>query len=332
MNSLRNIIQRCHRRHENPLGQRKTVITPALYKRGYPFLFTVYCAHKYPVVLADLERADISFMPIGRAPGYDRGPNDFGGERFLKRQGAEDWILRRWYASWGIQMYTGIPSGREGAQWHDLDFTYQAICAAPDAVLACIEALLGIVANPLLTMSETGGLRFSCRVPDYLHPKTEQERVYIYKHTPTAEDPHQGDVYLEIFGEEGYSRWDARYEILLGDLLNPPMISKEVLFAPIDALRDVLHKPAPPGEKSLNLTSRIGTGVPLSLGSYNLDLAKEAFVNRDFSYLHQDNSFHYWTPPDSEAGAASVLLWESDGIVWVRASTPTLGCPRVPHQ
>ena len=330
MNSLRNIIQRCHRRHEKPLKQRKTAITPALYKRGSPFLFTVYCAHRYPVVLADLERADISFMPIGRAPGYDRGPNDFGGERFLKRQGAEDWILRRWYASWGIQMYTGIPSGREGAQWHDLDFTYQAICAAPDAVLACIEALIGIVANPLLTMSESGGLRFSCRVPDYLHPKTEQERVYIYQHTPTAEDPHQGDVYLEIFGEEGYSRWDARYEILLGDLLNPPMISKEVLFAPIDALRDVLHKPAPPGEKSLNLTSRIGTGVPLSLGSYNLDLAKEAFVNRGFSYLHQDNSFHYWTPPGSEAGDASVLLWESDGTVWVRASTPDAGLPTSP--
>ena len=258
---------------------------------------------------------------------YDRGPNDFGGERFLKRQGAEDWILRRWYASWGIQMYTGIPSGREGAHWHDLDFTYQAICAAPDAVFACIEALVSVVANPMLTLSESGGLRFSCRVPDYLHPNTEQERVYIYKHTPTAENPRQGDVYLEIFGEEGCSRWDARYEILIGDLLNPPVISKEVLFAPIDALRDVLHKPAPPGEKSLNLTSQIDTSAPLSLGSYNLDLAKEAFVNRDFSYLQQDNSLHYWTPPGSDAGDASVLLWESDDTVWVRASTPDAGLP-----
>ena len=330
MSSLRNILQRCHRRHEKPLRQRKTVITPALYKRGYPFLFTVYCAHKYPVVLADLEQADISFMPIGRAPGYDRGPNDFGGERFLKHQGVEDWRLRRWYASWGIQMYTGIPSGREGAQWHDLDFTYQAICAAPDAVFACIEALVSVVANPLLTLSESGGLRFSCRVPDYLHPNIEQERMYIYKHTPTAENPHQGDVYLKIFGEEGYSRWDARYEILLGDLLNPPVISKEVLFAPIDALRDVLHKPAPPGEQSLNLTSQIGTAAPLSLGSYNLDLAKEAFVNRDFSYVQQDNSFHYWAPPGSEVGDASVLLWESDGTVWVRASTPDAGLPTSP--
>ena len=330
MSPLRNILQRCHRRYEKPLRQRKTVITPALYKRGYPFLFTVYCAHKYPVVLADLERADISFMPIGRAPGFDRGPNDFGGERFLKRQDVEDWRLSRWYASWGIQMYTGIPSGREGAQWHDLDFTYQAICAAPDAVFACIEALVSVVANPLLTLSESGGLRFSCRVPDYLHPNTEQERLYIYKHVPTAENPHQGDVYLEIFGEEGYSRWDARYEILLGDLLNPPMISKEVLFAPIDALRDVLHEPTPLGEKSLKLTSQIDTRALLSLGSYNLDLAKEAFVNRDFSYLHQDDSFHYWTPPGSEAGNASVLLWESGDTVWVRASAPNAGLPTRP--
>ena len=330
MSPLRNILQRCHRRHEKPLRQRKTVITPALYKRGYPFLFTVYCAHKYPVVLADLEQADISFMPIGRAPVYDRGPNDFGGERFSERQGTEDWRLNRWYASWGIQMYMGLPSGREGAQWHDLDFTYEAICAAPDAVFACIEALISVVANPLLTLSESGGLRFSCRVLDYLHPNIEHERVYIYKHTPTAENPHQGDVYLEIFGEKGYSRWDARYEILLGDLLNPPVISKEILFAPIDALRDVLHEPAPPGEKGINLTSQIDTRALLSLGSYNLDLAKEAFLNRDFSYLHQDDSFHYWTPPGSEAEDASVLLWESDDTVWVRASTLNTGLPTNP--
>ena len=330
MSSLRNILQRCHRWHEKPLRQRKTVITPALYKRGYPFLFTVFCAHKYPVMLVDLEQADISFMPIGRAPVYDRGPNDFGGQRFSERQGTEDWRLNRWYASWGIQMYTGLPSGREGAQWHDLDFTYEAICAAPDAVFACIEALISVVANPLLTLSESGGLRFSCRVLDYLHLNIEHERVYIYKHTPTAENPHQGDVYLEIFGEKGYSRWDARYEILLGDLLNPPVISKEILFAPIDALRDVLHEPAPPGEKGINLTSQISTGVPLSLGSYNLDLAKEAFVNRDFSYLHQDDSFHYWTPPGSKAEDASVLLWESDDTVWVRASTLDTGLPTNP--
>ena len=46
----------------------------------------------------------------------------------------------------------------------------------------------------------------------------------------------------------GHSRWDTRYEILLGNLLDPPIITKEVLFAPIDVLWDALHEPAPPTE------------------------------------------------------------------------------------
>ena len=198
-----------------------------------------------------MEQAGISFMPIGRAPECDRGPRDFGGERFLKRQGIQNWGIRRWHASWGLQVYTGIPSERDGARWHDIDFTYEAICAAPDAIFTCIEALVNTVQAPLLTLSKSGGLRFSCRVLDYLHPNIEQERLYIYKHTLTQGKPNQRDVYLEIFGEEGYSRWDARYEILLGSLLDPPIIAKEVLFAPIDALRAELHEPSPLEEKRL---------------------------------------------------------------------------------
>ena len=100
------------------------------------------------------------------------------------------------------------------------------------------------VANPLLTLLKSGGLRFSCRVPGYLHPDTEAEQLYIHKYTPPAGTPQQRDVYLKILGEKGYSRWDARYEILLGNLLDPPVIVKEALFAPIDALRAVLHQPA----------------------------------------------------------------------------------------
>ena len=89
MNSLKHIIQRCHQRHEKPLRQRKTMVTPALYK-GLPYHFTVHCAWKYPVRLYELEHADISFMPIGRAPERDHGPRSFGGERFLKRQSIAD--------------------------------------------------------------------------------------------------------------------------------------------------------------------------------------------------------------------------------------------------
>ena len=75
---------RCH------LDSGKTVVTPAIYK-GLYYHFTVYCAHRHPIRLYDLERADISFMPTGRTPTYDRIPQSFGGERFLRRQRIEDW-------------------------------------------------------------------------------------------------------------------------------------------------------------------------------------------------------------------------------------------------
>ncbi len=323
MDPLKDIIERCHQRHENPLRQRKTVVTPALYNKGYPYQLTVYCAQRYPVLLTDLEQADISFMPIGHAPDNDRGPRDFGGDRFLKRQGTQDWGIRRWYASWGIQVYTGVPSEHDGARWHDLEFKYEAICAAPEGVFICIEALVNSVDNPLLTMSSSGGLRFSCRVPDYLHPNTAEATQYIYKNTPVPENSHQHNLYLEVLGEKGYSLWDARHEILLGNLLDPPVIAKEVLFAPIDALRAELHEPI---WRSVE-QHQIVADAPSSLGSSNLDLAKVAFVNRGFSYIRQESGFHHWMQPGATVGNERVLLWERDGTVWVQAFTPGTGLP-----
>ena len=326
MNSLKDLIHHCHKRHEKPLRQRKTVVTPAPYK-AIPYQFTVYCAHRCRVKLYDLEQAEISFMPIGRAPENDRGPISFGGERFLKRQKIEDWEIRQWHTSWGLQVYTGIPSQRNGTRWHDFDFKYEALCAAPDAVIACIEPLVNAVANPLLVLSKSGGLRFSCRIPDYLHPNTEEDRLYIHKHSPTAENPHQRDVYLEILGEEGYSRWDGRYEILLGNLLDPPVISKDVIFPFIDTLRAVLHEPAPPGQRKLKHDSQSIPVAPPSLGSLRLDLAKEAFMKRGFSYIRQENGLHLWTQHVGKVDDGRVWLWEDKVAVWIRASTPDARLP-----
>ena len=323
MNSLKDIVQRCHERHEKPLRQRKTVATPAMYTKDHAHQYTVYCAHRYPMMLHDLEQAHISFMPMGHAPWHDRGPGDFRSKRFSKRQGITDWEIKRWEASWGIQVHTGIPSERHGGRWHDLHFKYEAIRAAPDAVVACIEALVNIVNNPLLTLGKSGGLRFSCRVQDYLHPNTEAAKLYIYKDTPTQENTYQRDIYLEIFGEEGHTRWDARYEILIGDLLAPPVVDKEVLFAPINALRAKLHEPAADNTE----LKQIVIPMPLSLGSESLDLAREAFLRRGFSYVRQEDGSHYWTQPEGTAGSEDVLLSESDGVVWVRAFTPAPGFP-----
>ena len=326
MNSLKNVIQRCHRRHEKPLRQRKTVVTPAAYK-GLHYHFTVYCSHRHPVSLYALEQADISFMPTGRTPMSDRIPQSFGGKRFLTPQRIEDWRGRQWHASWGIQVYTGIPSERDGARWHDLHFTYESICAAPDAVLTCIETLVDVVPNPLLVLTKSGGLRFSCRIPHYLHSNTEETRFYIYKDVPTAEDSYQREVYLEILGEEGHSPWDNRYEILLGDLLNPPVITKEVLFTSIDTLREEIHAPESLQTGRVKLTQQDFIVLTPALGSHKLNLAKEALLRRGFSYLRQENDFHHWKRNIGEDQDTDVLLWERDGIVWIRATTSNVKLP-----
>ncbi len=243
MESVKDIIQQCHERQRKDLQQRETVVSPTLHDE-YPYHYLVYCAHRYPLPLHALEQADISFMPIGQAP-FDRGPIYRGGTRLLRRQGIRNWEPRRWFASWGIQVYTGTPSARDGANWHDIEFTYRAIRDAPDPVVACLDALVNAVMNPLLTLLKGGGLRFSCRVPDYLHPNTINTRQYVHKHRPGLNPPRDRDVYVRVVGDKGYTRWDARYEILRGSLLNPPIISKDVLFAFLEVLREQLHEAAP---------------------------------------------------------------------------------------
>ena len=277
--------------------------------------------------LYDLEQAGISFMPTGRTQESVRIPQSFGGERFLRPQRMEDWEGQQWHASWGIQVYTGIPSQRDGAPWHDFDFKYEMIAAAPDAVLVCIETLINAVGNPLLTLTQSGGLRFSCRVPHYLHPNTEEARFYIYKDIPTAENMYQQDLYLEILGEAGHSPWDARHEILLGNLLNPSVITKEVLFAAIDTLREELHAPEPLGTAHVKPILQDFIVSTPSLGSHKLDLAKEALLKRGFSYLREEDNFHHWCQQISENAETDVLLWERDGIVWIRASTSAIELP-----
>ena len=212
MNTLENIIEQCHQRRENPLRQRKTTIVPATYKGGHPYEHTVYCAHGYSETLYALERANISFMPIGRAPGNDRGPRTYDRPyRYEERQGWENWHLSRWRNSWGIQIYTGTPSEKHGAHWHDVVIKYEAFSDAPKIVRDCATALAESAVNPLITITKSGDLRFSYRITNYLHSELKKDQSYIYKDTQ-----NQQTVYLEILGKKGISQWDARYEIIMG--------------------------------------------------------------------------------------------------------------------
>ena len=318
-----NLIERCHERHKRPLRQRKTVPVPAMLYQRYPYQYSVYCANRYQVLLNDLERANISFSGIGKAPKYENGSSDLREHAYLERQKMKDLLVKRWTSSWGIHIYTGIPSEDDNAQWHDLDFKYEAICAEPEKILTCIETLVNAVENPLLTLTKSGGLRFSCRVTDYLHPEDEETRLFIYKYVPTHDNPTHRDIYLEIFGNRGKSRWDARYEILMGNLLDPPVVPKEVFFAPIDALHIDLHKPVPEDI----LQKQTETNSTLSLRSRNLNLAKNALLARGFHYLRQENHIHHWIRYGGDVNNTDLMLWEKDDTVWIRTSTPNVGLP-----
>lgn len=245
MDTLKNLIQRCHERRKMSLKQRRTIVTPAPHNSGHPYHLKTFPAFRYPVMVSDMEEANISIMPIGRAPHNDDGPKELDEKRFLKRQKAEDWSMRQWNASFGLQVFTGLPSESNGAYWHDFQFTYTAISKVPEDVMSCLEVMIDSVANPLLALTQHGGLRFSCRIPSYLHHNSDNALFYIHKYMPDADIPNDCEVYLNVKGNRGYSRWDARYEILLGDILEPPVIAKEVVFAPIDAMRAQLHQPDP---------------------------------------------------------------------------------------
>ena len=242
MDSLNNILQQCKEKQNRASRQRKTVVSPAFRKGSYHL--TVYCAYGYSVLVDDLEQASIACMPLASTPTEIDMPRGFEECAYHYRyKTIREWGISQWHASWGIRIYTGAPSEREGALWHDLEFTYQAINTAPEAISDCLEALISLTKNPLLTMTPSGGLRFSCRITDYLHPKPEQ--IYIYKHTPTPENADHRDIYLAISGKDSYTPWDARHEILVGNLIEPPTFEKDVLFAPLDKLKAELHQPAP---------------------------------------------------------------------------------------
>ena len=320
MMDFKDIIQNCHQRHKRPLKQRKGMASHCLYNMNYTHQFTVYCAHRYPVMLSDLERSHILFVPVGQTPKHDKDHrNSNRKQRINMPPGISNHGLRHWKAAWGILIYTGIHSELNGAKWHDLEFTYQSLCAEPEAVTACIEALCNAVDNPLLTVSRSGGLRFSCRVQDYLHPDTNEAISYIHGGTPTRDDPNHQDVFLEILGENGQSSWDARYEILMGDLLHPPFIEKEVLFAHVDTLRELIRVPISNSEQQPKANTKSFTEVLPAFNSHNLELAKDALVKHGFSYIKEEEGFYKWTKFNSASSNIHISLWECDSTVWMWA-------------
>ena len=253
--NTKHLIDRCKERNANPL--RDTGRRSILHAKPDDYILSyhpeVFYAHKRSVVATEFADSGIGIIPIGHAGHPYVQYGDYGWRTTFT---AHHWEQRYWRDSWGIQVYTGRPSGF----WLDLDFEYESVALFPDETAECIERLITLTGSPLLTITKSGGLRFSCRTPGYVHPRTKEMQEYVYRFSGYNDDGNMvRDLLLEVISDRNLSRFDARYEIVLGDIMSPPEIPIETLMEAVEQYRRQLHKPEPPQPKKLKQKSAVPT-------------------------------------------------------------------------
>ena len=241
-------LQRCIQRHKNPLAELKTRVSYHRdgYNKRYARYAVAYAAGK-TIDPEKLSHAGLGFLPIGKSGHcleYYTQPNS--DKDWETTYSVSDWKPKSWRDSYGIQIYTGKPSG----YLTSLDFEYAIIRDHLQPFLDTFTRLCTLTENPLFVISKSGGLRFECRTPGYIHPKTDRRYVATWKN----HHEHK-DLYLEIFGEKGLSRYDARYEIYTGSLLNIPIIDHHQLFEILDELRQQIGEPRPEKSRKTSKTA-----------------------------------------------------------------------------
>lgn len=225
------LLERCLHRHENPLQPVKT---------RWQHRAVSYAAGK-TINPEEFSRVGLGFIPIARSGNYPRKWRAVEGKNWETTYGVSDWKPKSWRESYGIQIFTGKPS----EYLTDLDFEYAIVRDHPEVLVSTLQQLCALVDNPLLVISKSGGVRFSCRTPGYVHPRSDQTYVATWKNHYQHEH-----LYLEIFGEKGLSRYDARYEIYTGSLLDIPVVDHQALFEIVNQLRQQIGTPQPEKRKA----------------------------------------------------------------------------------
>lgn len=246
------VYNRCIARSQKPLSQLRTQSSQGVH--------SVHYAASYTINPVELERAGLSFLPIAKS-GHCSERWRAAGKDWESMYGVSDWKPESWRCSYGIQIFTGSPSG----DITDLDFEFAMIRDHSDVFIETLQQLCALVDNPLLVITKRGGLRFSVRTPGYMHPIREKIAVATWKNYREHDK-----LYLEIFGEKGLSRYDARYEIVSGSLLNIPVVDYRPVLEIVDALRKQIGTPKP--KKPISTK-------PTTLGQQRDDVSSVEFVD-----------------------------------------------------
>lgn len=175
-------------------------------------------------LLSDIEAAGISYMPAGLINGRSQplfpykhlwGETDLISLDSFPKD--EAW---RWEQMDGIFIFTGVPTLKcvDDVNYFliDIDIERRLVDLYPNALKSVGKLYRErITGNPLITKTKSGGFRLSA-FGRYSGNKAQ----FIDKQT--------GDMLLEVFAKHGLSRYDARYEIVEGCLLDIPFIDKDV--------------------------------------------------------------------------------------------------------
>ena len=251
MEYLNNLIERCFERNAKPLRAKRSVMhavetlkdkTDEVECEWYPYHAQVFYAHERDVMATRFAAVGLGILPIGHHGNAYFHWSELFENHWDIMYTMQHWEQRYWRDSWGLQVFTGEPSG----YLTELDFEYKSVSMYPQQTLDCIERLCKLTDKPLLTISKSGGLRFSCRTPGYLHPRAKESQEYVSQFIEINEDGNTVvDLLLEIISERNLIRWDSRYEIVTGDLFDIPEIGHPQLFAALEPFKQELSTPAP---------------------------------------------------------------------------------------
>ena len=246
---LQDLIERCIARNHQS-NQRRHPQKTHVYQNEITIYYAYSDGKLQSAKPSDFADANLGIIPIAKN-GYPIEQYTASvGKDWQTRYGFDDWENRSWKQSYGVQVYTGIPS----EYLTDLDFEFDIVRDHPDTLLETLYALFSLSKKTCLTISKSGGIRFSCRSPDYVHPRSTEAREYIAKYN--QETGTREELYLEIFGDKGLSRWDARYEIITGDLFDLPVIEADALLEIIENLKSKIHIPPPPKKEKQQKTEK----------------------------------------------------------------------------
>lgn len=176
--------------------------------------------------LAQLEQAGLSYVlcypdqPIFPYAALRKLGKQITLENY-KQQGKIAWTLAEWQSRQerGVQIFTGKTStrSRDGHTHYLTDFDIEKLCI--DTYPQAYQQILSIYRNnaehaaPVETQTKSGGMRLSAWTP-----ARSKKKAFT-----TAD----GDMLLEFFSEDGLSRYDNRYTIISGCLLDIPFLSTE---------------------------------------------------------------------------------------------------------